>query len=106
VFVVFAGERGLCAFLADYSELLCLALEEEECNTIGKRVIPGLKTALHSSSPLWSGYDILALLLSSARALDPNNEPRKDIHEADLRVADADGEGSRALLRPVWSCLL
>lgn len=93
MFVVFAGEGGLCAFLADYSELLCLVLEEETKQK-GEKVIPGLKTALHSSSLRWSGYDILALsLLSSARALDPNNEPRKVIHEADLRVADVDGEG-------------
>lgn len=53
--------------------------------------IPGFRTALHSASLRWSGYD---MVFSSARALVPNNEPRNDIHEADLYVVD----GSRALL--------
>jgi hypothetical protein len=104
MFIIFTSVCRLRSFLADDPELLYEGNRfsryfgiDEICGLVD---IPGLSIALQSSSLVLSGYD----MLSSARAVELNRDPRNEMSDADFRTVEADG--SRVRLALVWSCRL
>lgn len=74
--VVLAGEGAFGAFFAEDSELLCdrqvsLLVCVDGCAGVGRRrgKLPGLRTARHSASLRWTGWDILAVVLKEAHRI-------------------------------------